>query len=171
LYIDLTKNTYGLNANEREVSLLLHYQRRFLLRSRERSSILAREDIELADYDTLVDSAAWQPDSRILSSVLFTRHGFNRVVLAFYRHAWLVLSRNYVHVLLIFVPFGIFAGLLNWTPMAIFTLNMLALVPLATIIAESTEELPEKLGPKFGGLLEETFANAIEIIVRCFIYW
>ena len=79
---------------------------------------------------------------------------------------WEILKSNYVNVLLVFVPIGIIAGLLDWSPAAKFTLNFVAIIPLASLLAFATEELAVPLGQTLGGLLNATFGNAVELIVR-----
>ena len=71
-----------------------------------------------------------------------------------------------VNFLLVFVPLGIVAGAVHWPPMAVFVLNFLAIVPLASLLSFATEELSTKLGETIGGLLNATFGNAVELIVR-----
>lgn len=78
---------------------------------------------------------------------------------------WQVLKTNYVNVLLVFVPIGILSGILNWSPVAQFCLNFVAIVPLASLLAFATEELAVPLGQTLGGLLNATFGNAVELIV------
>ncbi|KAI9811229.1 MAG: hypothetical protein M1827_005561 [Pycnora praestabilis] len=75
------------------------------------------------------------------------------------------LMTNYVNVLLVFVPLGIIAGALGWSPTAVFILNFLAIIPLAALLSFATEELSVKLGQTLGGLLNATFGNAVELIV------
>lgn len=75
------------------------------------------------------------------------------------------LTSNPVNVLLVFVPLGIIAGALKWSPAAIFILNFLAIIPLASLLSFATEELSVKLGQTLGGLLNATFGNAVELIV------
>lgn len=77
----------------------------------------------------------------------------------------LIISTDYVNVLLFFVPLGIIAGLSEWSPTLVFTLNFLAIVPLAAILSFATEEISSKLGETLGGLLNATFGNAVELIV------
>ena len=78
---------------------------------------------------------------------------------------WKTLASNPVNVLLVFVPLGIIAGALGWDPTAVFILNFLAIVPLASLLSFATEELSAKLGQTLGGLLNATFGNAVELIV------
>ncbi|KAF2137624.1 uncharacterized protein K452DRAFT_235503 [Aplosporella prunicola CBS 121167] len=78
---------------------------------------------------------------------------------------WMTLSSNYVNVLLVFVPLGIIAGALNWSPTPVFILNFIAIIPLAALLSFATEELSAKLGQTVGGLMNATFGNAVELIV------
>lgn len=77
---------------------------------------------------------------------------------------WLLTSSP-LNVLLVFVPLGFFAELLHWGPLAVFGLNFLAIVPLAKLLGDATEQVSIRLGPTLGGLLNATFGNAIELIV------
>ena len=79
---------------------------------------------------------------------------------------WQTLSSNYVNVLLVFVPVGIVLGALDMDPMAVFIVNFFAIVPLAALLSFATEELSAKLGQTIGGLMNATFGNAVELIVR-----
>ncbi|KAI8402087.1 hypothetical protein FOFC_17392, partial [Fusarium oxysporum] len=75
------------------------------------------------------------------------------------------LMSNYVNVLLPFVPLGIIAGVLGWSPAAVFSLNFIAIIPLAAVLSFATEEISIPLGETLGGLLDATFGNAVELIV------
>src|SRR5262245_43943130 len=59
-------------------------------------------------------------------------------------------------------------GWLEWTgagPVPIFILSCLAILPLAGLMGEATEQLAERSGPGLGGLLNATFGNAAELII------
>ena len=75
------------------------------------------------------------------------------------------LASSYVNIFLIFVPIGIIAGAMGWSPTAVFTLNFIAIIPLAALLSFATEELSAKLGQTIGGLMNATFGNAVELIV------
>lgn len=72
---------------------------------------------------------------------------------------------SYVNVLLVFVPLGLISGLLGWSPVTVFTLNFLAIIPLAALLSYATEEISLYVGQTVGGLLNATFGNAVELIV------
>lgn len=77
----------------------------------------------------------------------------------------LTIKSSPVNYLLVFVPLGILASCLQWSANAIFWINFLAIVPLASLLAFATEELSEHVGETIGGLLNATFGNAVELIV------
>lgn len=81
------------------------------------------------------------------------------------RIAWSALVRDYVNVLLVFVPLGIIAGAMHWDSTAVFVLNFFAIVPLASLLSFATEELAATMGQALGGLMNATFGNAVELIV------
>lgn len=73
---------------------------------------------------------------------------------------------NVTKLLLIFVPItliGEFA--LHLDPALIFIFAALAIIPLAGLVGEGTEELAIHTGPKVGGLLNATLGNAAELII------
>ncbi len=72
---------------------------------------------------------------------------------------------KYLRYLLIFVPIAVAAELLHWDPLIIFSCSCIALVPLAGLLGEATEELAIHTGPKIGGLLNATLGNAAELII------
>lgn len=72
---------------------------------------------------------------------------------------------SYLNVLLLGVPLGITAGALNLSPILVFSANFLALIPLALILGEITEDLALRFGDSIGGLLNATFGNVVEMII------
>ena len=81
------------------------------------------------------------------------------------RLTWKTLVRDYVNLLLVFVPLGIIAGALDWDSSAVFGLNFFAIIPLASLLSFATEELAATMGQALGGLMNATFGNAVELIV------
>ncbi len=69
---------------------------------------------------------------------------------------------------LIFVPVAIVARFAGAPDPALFALASLAIIPLASVIGETTESLACRLGPGVGGLLNATFGNAAELIIALF---
>jgi Ca2+:H+ antiporter len=75
---------------------------------------------------------------------------------------------NLFIVLLAFVPAAIGAEYLSLSPVAVFFLSAIAIVPLSRFIGQSTEELATTTTPVIGGLLNATFGNAAELIIGVF---
>ncbi|EJT68954.1 hypothetical protein GGTG_13460 [Gaeumannomyces tritici R3-111a-1] len=75
------------------------------------------------------------------------------------------LQSSPVNILIFFAPVGLIAGIMGWSPISVFTLNSLAIIPLAAILSFATEEISIKLGETVGGLVNATFGNAVELIV------
>lgn len=69
---------------------------------------------------------------------------------------------------LVFVPITIYASISGFSPIWLFTLSAIAIIPLAKYIGEATEELTVYTGPALGGLLNATFGNATELIIGIF---
>jgi len=75
---------------------------------------------------------------------------------------------SWLNLLLIFVPLAIAAELLHASPVLVFALASLGVVPLAGIVGRATEELAGHTGPRLGGLLNATLGNAAELIITIF---
>jgi Ca2+:H+ antiporter len=70
-----------------------------------------------------------------------------------------------MYFLLLALPATFIAEALHASPVAVFLLAALALVPLAGLIGLATEALAERLSYTLGGLLNATFGNAAELII------
>ncbi|WOD41333.1 calcium/proton exchanger [Nodosilinea sp. E11] len=71
-------------------------------------------------------------------------------------------------VLTVFIPISLLAHWLEWGAIAIFLTAALAILPLAGLIGEATEAIAVVLGPAWGGLLNATFGNMVELIIALF---
>ena len=67
--------------------------------------------------------------------------------------------------MLLFVPITIGAELLKSGHLIVFILSIFAIIPLAALIAKTTESIAEVIGPSLGGLLNATFGNLTEMVV------
>jgi len=72
---------------------------------------------------------------------------------------------GWLNLLLAFVPLGIISHHQEWGTLPVFSFNFLAIIPLASILGQSTECLAVHVGEMLGGLLNATFGNAVEMIV------
>ena len=75
------------------------------------------------------------------------------------------LKHNPIFPFLVFLPLTLAAELLHWSPLAIFILACVAIIPMASYIGEATESLAHYTGPRIGGLLNATLGNAAELII------
>ena len=66
---------------------------------------------------------------------------------------------------LLFVPASFWLGLTHASPTVIFVVSCIAILPLAGLMGEATEQLAQRSGPGIGGLLNATFGNAAELII------
>lgn len=73
-----------------------------------------------------------------------------------------------LYLLLVFVPASIVAEALHQET-AVFVTSALAIIPLAALIGNATEQLAIRLGPRQGGLLNATLGNLTELIVGFFL--
>ena len=81
------------------------------------------------------------------------------------RHMWHMIYSSYLNVLLLAIPIAIFAGITEMSPVLVFWSSFLALLPLALILGEITEDLAVRFGDAIGGLLNATFGNIVEMIL------
>ncbi len=78
---------------------------------------------------------------------------------------WWLLTSSWLNVLLVFIPLGFLSEHLHWGAGPIFFLNFIAIIPLAKLLGDATEQASLKLGQTVGGLMNATFGNAVELIV------
>jgi Ca2+:H+ antiporter len=76
-----------------------------------------------------------------------------------------VLFGAWINALLIFVPVGFAVNYAHLAPVPVFIINFIAIIPLAAMLSNATEELAIRVGETMGGLLNATFGNAVELIV------
>jgi len=67
--------------------------------------------------------------------------------------------------LLVFVPLGVAAWLLNLSPTVVFVVSFLAMIPLASVISQAVEVLAGYTGPSVGALLSATFGTLTEVFI------
>ena len=75
---------------------------------------------------------------------------------------------NYLHLLLVLVPISIALRYVGGPPEIVFVMSCLGIVPLASLLGESTEELAARTNSRLGGLLNATLGNAAELIIATF---
>jgi Ca2+:H+ antiporter len=69
---------------------------------------------------------------------------------------------------LLAVPAAFVLRLSDAHPIWLFVFSAVAIIPLAGLMGDATEQLADRLGPGVGGLLNATFGNAAELIIAIF---
>lgn len=67
------------------------------------------------------------------------------------------LFNSWLNVLFIFIPVGITVHFIKVSPVIIFVMNFIAIVPLAAMLSYATEEIALRTGETIGGLLNASF--------------
>ena len=70
--------------------------------------------------------------------------------------------------LLVFIPISFIFEYAHLSETMMFVISALAIIPLAGLMGEATEEISFYAGPKVGGFLNATFGNATELIIGFF---
>ncbi|RAO67143.1 uncharacterized protein BHQ10_003155 [Talaromyces amestolkiae] len=95
----------------------------------------------------------------------------------FFNKAWtsvkLIILSSWVNWFLLFVPVGIALGAVQRStgddgpisPTVVFSLNAVAIIPLAWMLGYATECVAADMGDTIGALLNVTFGNAVELII------
>ena len=68
--------------------------------------------------------------------------------------------------LLLAVPFAAYTSIAHLDPGIQFMASLIGIMPLAFLMGKATEEIATKTSESLGGLLNATFGNAAEIIIR-----
>ena len=76
-----------------------------------------------------------------------------------------LLRESTLNWLLLAIPVSIFLWLSGAPQTLTFLASGLALVPLAGLIGQATEDIAARSGPALGGILNATFGNATELVV------
>jgi Ca2+:H+ antiporter len=83
----------------------------------------------------------------------------------FLQHTKNALTHSYINIMLVFVPVGIAAKLAHLKPEIVFSMNAIAIIPLAGLLAHATEVVAARVGDALGALLNVSFGNAVELIL------
>jgi len=71
----------------------------------------------------------------------------------FITHTKNALTHSWINVLLVFVPLGIVVKLVDLKPEIVFSMNAIAIIPLAGLLAHATEVVAARVGDALGALL------------------
>mmetsp|Transcript_173295 Transcript_173295/g.555839 ORF Transcript_173295/g.555839 Transcript_173295/m.555839 type:complete len:458 (-) Transcript_173295:147-1520(-) len=102
------------------------------------------------------------------------KHGASRLIKGTTQHkptnfdgqGLIGILRHPLSILLVCLPFGVASHFLEWGKVLTFWLNFFAMVPLAKILGDATEELAAGLrNDMLAGLLNATFGNVVELVL------
>jgi Ca2+:H+ antiporter len=68
-------------------------------------------------------------------------------------------------MLLVFTPIALIAAALHVSPIIVFILSAIAIIPLAKFIGDATQALTTHTNVGLGGLLNATFGNVTELVI------
>ncbi|KAL1898550.1 hypothetical protein Sste5346_003454 [Sporothrix stenoceras] len=90
----------------------------------------------------------------------------SELVVSFFVTTKMILLHSWLNVFLVFVPAGIIVGAIHGLPPAVvFSVNAIAIIPLAGLLGFATETVAHDMGDSIGALLNVTFGNAVELII------
>ncbi|KAI0888809.1 Calcium/proton exchanger [Annulohypoxylon maeteangense] len=70
-----------------------------------------------------------------------------------------------INILALAAPAGIALYFIGYDGKVVFAVNFIAIVPLAAMLSNATEEIAMRTGEVLGGLINASFGNAVELIV------
>lgn len=76
-----------------------------------------------------------------------------------------IILSSWINVLLVFVPVGIASDAAGLNPVITFSMNAIAIIPLAGLLSHATESVARRMGDTIGALMNVTFGNAVELII------
>ena len=85
--------------------------------------------------------------------------------LRFLTHTKNAITHSWINLLLVFVPLGIAVKVAGLKPAIVFSMNAIAIIPLAGLLAHATEVVAARVGDALGALLNVSFGNAVELIL------
>jgi Ca2+:H+ antiporter len=74
-------------------------------------------------------------------------------------------ARNRLNLLLVFLPVALGLRFAGASDVLVFIASAVAIIPLAGLIGDSTDQVARYVGPSVGGFLNATFGNAAELII------
>ena len=78
---------------------------------------------------------------------------------------WAFVRGHKLNLLIVFLPIAVILRVLGANDVVVFATSALAIVPLAGLIGNATDEAAKYMGAGLGGFLSATFGNAAELII------
>ncbi|KAH7310652.1 Sodium/calcium exchanger protein-domain-containing protein [Stachybotrys elegans] len=76
-----------------------------------------------------------------------------------------LLLSSWLNGLLVFVPIGLLTYIFKMSPILVFITNVIAIVPLSSLLTEATEMIASDAGDTVGALLNISLGNLVELIL------
>jgi Ca2+:H+ antiporter len=90
---------------------------------------------------------------------------------AMWRKAFKFSLGNWRICIVALIPATILLDVLHASPVLIFGASAMAIIPLASLLGDATEELAAHSGPALGGFLNSTLGNLTELIIGVLALW
>ncbi|OAL32559.1 hypothetical protein AYO20_07869 [Fonsecaea nubica] len=103
--------------------------------------------------------------SRYSDSRGVKRNCFSQAVVEIFATVRAILGYSWLNSLLVFVPLAIASYLARANHVLVFTANVIAVVPLSSLLTCATENIARESGDVVGALLNVTFGNLVEIVI------
>ncbi|KIW85388.1 calcium/proton exchanger [Fonsecaea pedrosoi CBS 271.37] len=98
------------------------------------------------------------------------RNCFSQAVVEIFATVRAILGYSWLNSLLVFVPLAIASYLARANHVLVFTANVIAVVPLSSLLTCATENIARESGDVVGALLNVTFGNLVEIVIFAALY-
>jgi Ca2+:H+ antiporter len=94
--------------------------------------------------------------------------GFQRLLCVYYAARRIAPRLININVLWIFALLGLTSGALYWNSISTSILNFLAIIPVLAAVLDVSDKLSDAFGDLLGVLINATFGNTVELIVRLY---
>jgi Ca2+:H+ antiporter len=158
-------STDSVGMGEHPLGFPTYTRGKKLVKSSIRPSILALEFVNKLRSTRLAtaDTSGEEPSER--SALVAVPEGENQELHTVWAELADIFFGKTVSFFLFLVPLAILSKYLNWSATAVFWLNFFAMIPLAAILGDFTEEVAAHTNQVIGGLVNATFGNAVEVVV------
>ena len=76
-----------------------------------------------------------------------------------------IATSSWLNVLLVIVPLAITSYFVHANPVIVFSSNVIAVIPLSSLLTYATENISRDSGDAIGALVNVTFGNLVEIVL------
>jgi Ca2+:H+ antiporter len=112
---------------------------------------------EQSSEDTVVESQSTGHPPGMASRLSTSKKSLKHKPFTLGNQLRATIFNSWINLLLIAAPVGIAMHFVNVSPVAVFVINFIAIIPLAALLSYATEEIALRVGETLGGLLNATF--------------